>query len=488
MSDLFSLLGGGNQSQTDLLVQSYRQTQQPKLNRLQSKKNELENRNSFFTALNTRINSIVSQIDKFQANDFDEKFGIKKVESTGAEYVTASADGDSNVGTNTVKVNRLASSDSLVSDRVNADDDFGDFNGTFEFDLEINGDVRTVNVDLDNSETYQQAMQKIADAVNAEDDFNISASVVKDTTTTARLSFNTSELGEDNKILFVNDDSGLFVDKDILGNIGLDRNALNSTNSSRSTFDSTNAGYRLSQVSELNSESEINGITVTRSSNTLDDVINGFKFQLKKAHESDANAETLTTDIDVEGITELLQPLLDSYNNALKLVKENKSIRRADASANSLYSSLRFIPSTKIDNITDGNPEYLTVIGVKPDRDGYLKIDDEDQLREFLEDEPQKIADVFTSEDGFVAKLENIVSSLKGDDGIIKSKKDSLVDQIQSYDERYKQLQLRIDNQSNNLRKQYENLLGTYLEAQNQFSSFSAYSGGFSGGQGQQFI
>ncbi|MFN3196234.1 MAG: flagellar filament capping protein FliD [Chlorobiota bacterium] len=486
MGDLFSLLSGGNQSQTDLLVQSYLQTQQPKLNRIQSKKNELETRNSFFTTLNTRINSINTQIDKFQASNFDEKFGIKKVESTGAEYVTASADGDSNVGTNTVKVNRLASSDSLVSDRVNADDDFGNFGGTFEFDLEINGDVRTINVELDNSETYQEAMQKIADAVNDEDDFKISASVVKDTTTTARLSFNTSELGEDNKILFVNDDSGIFIDKDILANIGLDRNALNSTSANRTAFDSNNAGYRLSEVSNLNSESEINGITVTRSSNTLDDVIDGFTFNLNKVHETDANPETLTTDIDVEGVVELIQPLLDSYNNALKLVQDNKSIRRADASANSLYSSLRFIPSTRIDNIDEGNPEYLTVIGIKPDKNGYLKIDDKEKLQEFLEDDPQKIADIFTSEDGFVSKLENIISSLKGDDGIIKAKKESLVDQIESYDNRYKQLQLRIDNQANNLRKQYENILSTYLEAQNQYSSFSAYSGGFVGSV-QQF-
>jgi flagellar hook-associated protein 2 len=177
---------------------------------------------------------------------------------------------------------------------------------------------------------------------------------------------------------------------------------------------------------------------------------------------------------------------LDSYNDALKLVQDNKSIRRADASANSLYSSLRFIPSTRIDNIDEGNPEYLTVIGIKPDKNGYLKIDDKEQLQEFLEDDPQKIADIFTSEDGFVSKLENIISSLKGDDGIIKAKKESLVDQIESYDNRYKQLQLRIDNQANNLRKQYENILSTYLEAQSQYSSFSAYSGGFVGSV-QQF-
>jgi len=264
MSDLNSLLSGGNQTQTDLLVQSYLQTQQPKLNRIQNKKNELEAKNSFFTALNTRINSIVSQIDAFQANEFDKKFGIKKVTSTGAEYVTASADGDASVGTNTVKVNRLASSDSLVSNRVNSADDFGNFNGTFNFDIEVNGDVRTISVELDDTETYQQAMQKIADAVNAEDDFKISASVVKDTSSTVRLSFNTSELGENNKILFVNDDSGILIDIDILGNIGLDRNALNSTGAIRVAFDSMTAGYRKAKVSDLNSEAEVNGIKVNK--------------------------------------------------------------------------------------------------------------------------------------------------------------------------------------------------------------------------------
>ncbi|MER3329782.1 MAG: flagellar filament capping protein FliD [Candidatus Kapaibacterium sp.] len=483
MSDLNSLLSGGNQTQTDLLVQSYLQTQQPKLNRIQNKKNELEAKNSFFTALNTRINAIVTQIDKFQANDFDKKFGVKKVNSTGAEYVTASADGDASVGTNTVKVNRLASSDSLVSNRVNSADDFGDFGGSFNFDIEVNGDSRTITVELDNTETYIQAMQKIADAVNAEDDLKISASVVKDTGTTARLSFNTSELGSDNKILFVNDDSGLLFDNDILANIGLDRNALNSTSETRVAFDSTNAGYRKSIVSELNSEAEVNGITVTRSSNNLEDVINGFKFTLNKVHDNGEEAETLTTEIDVDGVVSLLQPLLDSYNSALALVNNNKSIRRSDASANSLYSSLRALPSTRVTGLDLGNPEYLTVIGIKPDSSGNLKISDKDALKKFLEDDPQKIADVFNSSNGFISKLENIISSLKGDEGIIKSKKQSLVQQIESYDKRYDQLKLRIDSQANNLRKQYENILSTFLTAQTQYSSFSQFSSGIFSGQ-----
>ena len=472
MGDLSSLLSGGNQSQTDLLVQSYLQTQQPKLNKIQDKKSALETKNTFFTNLNTRINAVVSKIDTFQANDFDKKFGIKKVTSTGAEYVTATADGDASVGTNTVKVNRLATSDSLVSNRVNSADDFGDFNGAFSFDLELNGDTRTITVNLDNSETYQQAMQKIADAINSEDDFKISASVVKDTTSTARLSFNTSELGEDNKIIFSNGAGNL------LANIGLDENTLNSNSTTRVAFDNTNAGYRKANVSDLNSEAEINGITVTRSTNTLEDVINGFKFTLNKVHDSGANAETLTTDIDVDGVSNLLQPLLDAYNSTLALVNNNKSIRRSDASANNLYSSLRSLPSTKITVLTSSNPEYLTVIGIKPDSSGNLKITDKDALKKYLEDDPQKIADIFTSSDGFVAKLENIISSLKGEDGIIKSKKDSLVHQIQNYSERYDQLKARIDTQANNLRKQYENLLQTSLTAQNQYNSFSSFTYG----------
>lgn len=476
MSDLFSLLGGGNQTQTDLLVQSFLQTQQPKLNRIQNKKTELETKNSFFTALNTRINAIVTQIDTYKGNDFNKKFGGKSVKSTGAEYVTATADGDSNVGTNTVKVNRLATSDSLVSNRANSSDDFGSFSGTFTFDLEINGDSRTVSVELDDSETYQEAMQKIAKAINQEDDFKLSASVVRDTNTTARLSFNTAGLGEDNKILFSNDSGG------ILNQIGLN-SSLNAGSSTRIAFDNSNAGFRTANVADLNAEAEVNGITVIRSSNTLEDVITGFKFNLNKVHEATANAETLTTDIDVDGVAAIIQPLLDSYNNALALVKNNKSIRRGDASANSLYSSLRAVPSSKIGGIASGNPEYLTVIGIKPDENGNLKIADKDILRKFLEDDPQKIADVFTSPDGFISKLDNIISSLKGDTGVIKSKKDALVDQIETQSKRYDQLKVRIDTQANNLRKQYESLLSTYITAQNQYSSFSQYSSGSLNGQ-----
>jgi flagellar hook-associated protein 2 len=474
MSDLLSLLSGSNsnQSQTDLLVEAYRQTQQPKLNELQSKKAEKEAKNTFFTNLNTRINDIVSQIDAFEADDFNEKFGLKKVTSSDADYVTATADGNSGVGTNTVKVNRLATSDSLVSNQVTSANDFGNFSGTFSFDLQINGDTRTINVTLDNSETYLQAMQKIADAVNAEDDFKISTSVVKDTSSTARLSFNTSELGEDNKIIFANGAGGL------LANLGLDEAVLNPNGTTRTTFDATTAGYRTANVADLNSESEINGITVIRSSNTLSDVITGFEFTLKKVHEPTDSAVTLTTDIDVDGVVKLLQPLLDSYNSTLSLISSNKNIRRTDASASSLYSNLRSLPSTKVTGLAVGNPEYLTVIGIKPDENGKLQVSDKDALKKYLEDDPQKIADIFTSPDGFVAKLEDIVSSLKGDDGIIKAKKDSLVQQIERYSDRYDELKARIDAQADNLRRQYENVLQTYLTAQNQYQSFSSFGVG----------
>lgn len=472
MSDINSLLSGGNQTQTDLLVQSYLQTQQPKLNSIKSKKTDLEAKNTFYTALNTRINAVVTQIDTYKAKDFDKKFGVKKVTSTGADYVTATADGNASVGTNTVKVNRLANSDSLVSNRVNSADDFGSFSGTFEFTIAINGDSRTLSVELDDTETYQQAMQKIADAVNKEDDFKISASVVKDTSSTARLSFNTSGLGEDNKIVFSNGTGNL------LANIGLDENVINPNSATRVAFDNTNAGYRKANIADLNSESEVNGITVIRSTNTLEDVINGFKFNLNKVHESGKEAETLSSEIDVDGVASILQPLLDAYNSTLALVNNNKSMRRGDASANSLYSSLRALPSTRVSGLDIGSPDFLTVIGIKPDSAGNLKISDKDALKKVLEDDPQKIANLFTSSDGFIAKLENITSSLKGDKGIIKSKKDSLVKQIESYDKRYDQLKLRIDTQANNLRKQYENILGTYLTAQTQYSSFSQFSSG----------
>ncbi|MBI5325561.1 MAG: hypothetical protein HZB41_09890, partial [Ignavibacteriae bacterium] len=67
MSDLLSLLQGlsssstqdtGSMSQLDLMVEAYRKTEQPKINALNTKKQNLQKRQAFFNTLNSKLNTL----------------------------------------------------------------------------------------------------------------------------------------------------------------------------------------------------------------------------------------------------------------------------------------------------------------------------------------------------------------------------------------------------------------------------------------------
>ncbi|MFW6276364.1 MAG: flagellar filament capping protein FliD, partial [Bacteroidota bacterium] len=390
--DLLGTSGSG-QTQTDMLVQSFRQTQQFRLDSLNSRKNDLEKRSSFFNNLNSRINSLVSAIDAFTADNASDKFITRKSSSSDTSVLSASANSEASLGVSQVRVNRLASRDMLVSSRLNNSGSFGGVSGTETITLTINGESKDINVEFDGTETNEQAMKKIAAAVNLDDEHGINATYIKDTSTTGRLTFVAAESGQDNSIQL----SG----SSILNNLGIAPGQVTQTGSSRTLTNGAGAGYRMADSAELNSEIEINGIQVTRDSNTIDDVLEGVTLNLKKPQEADELEVVVNTETDIDEIKSFIEPLLKNFNDTLKFLNSNKAQRRSDPAMESLYGRLRGMASQ---NLSNGDPDtfsYLMEVGISIGNDGTLSITDDAKLEEMIRDNPQKVAELFTSESGF---------------------------------------------------------------------------------------
>ena len=151
MADISSLLGldSGYQSQSDLLVSAYKRQQQPKINTLLSKQRELENRKSFFNKLNTKLNSLISNIDKFTADNASEDFVTRKITTSNNSVLTASANSNATLGISSVFVERLATNDNLISSRLNLSDSFAETAGSKSFDLLIGGETHSMSVEID---------------------------------------------------------------------------------------------------------------------------------------------------------------------------------------------------------------------------------------------------------------------------------------------------------------------------------------------------
>ncbi len=475
MVDLFGLASGNtsSSSQSDILVEAYKQTQQEKINAINSKRSDLERRSVFYTSLNSRINSLVSTLDKYQADDAEKNFITRSVSNSDASVISVSADGDAIIGLNTVKVNRLATNDVLITERQNLSDEFG-ISGDKTFTLELNERSFEVNVSFDGTETVEEALTKITNAVNDieyvdEDDndqkITLSASLIKDTNTTGRITFTSKDAGSENQIKVSSGDS------DLMSKLGLS----SVVGGNRTQSSGAGSGYLKANATELDSNATINGIEVTRSSNTLEDVLPGLSINLLKPQSEEDQAVTLQTEVGTEKVKDFVQPLLDNINNILSYLSNDKSLLRSESAPNTLYYQLRALYSEKVEGIQGDDPEYLSGIGIKFDNEK-LYIDDEETLTDLLKEDPSKVYNLFLGENGIVNKLDNMFEDMQGSDGLILTKTRSLQDRISQNKEKLATTEDRIARQADALRKQYEDMLQVYYNAEAQYSQFMQYT------------
>lgn len=245
MSDLNSVLSTG-QSQTDALIESYKATQQSKVNTLNERKNLLQSRDSFYTTLNSRLNSLVEKIDEFTSKESKNKFLAKSVSSSDSNFVTATAESNALLGSNSLRVERLASNDVLVSDRMTLSTAFGETAGTKSFDITINSTTKQVNVTFDGTETNEQALKKIVNAINNTEDIEVNASYIKDTNSTGRITLSSASTGTDNRIIFS--------ESSVLDKIGLNPDDLQISTQTRTVATDSTAGYKKADYQHLDSK------------------------------------------------------------------------------------------------------------------------------------------------------------------------------------------------------------------------------------------
>lgn len=465
LSQIQSLTQNTNQSTTaaDQLAEAYKRSQQNRIDALTNKQKSLEQKQQFFNQLKSKIDGLISNIDIFTASNATSKFKLKSVTSSNNDVITATADKDAILGINSVKVNRLASNDILITQRLNiGDSDLFSVSGE---DLTFKINDKEVKVTIADGSTNEQAMKAIVSAINSTSDVNVTASYVKDTTSTGRITLTAKDTGQSNKITF--DDNG----SNVLNALGLDNVNPNADNRTQINSGNQYAYYKLSNIEQLNSEIEVNGLTITRESNSINDVLTGVTLNLLKAQESNDQAVTLTSDVNTNGVENLINPILNSYNDLLKFLKSNNSILKSESSVSSLHFNIRSISSQSITPLSGSDMKYLTDIGIKINNDGTLSINDKTKLTQALKNNPEEVANLFTASDGFARKLEKSIEMLLGEKGLIQSKRKSLGDQIDQTIKRNKEVTASIDRQAENLKKEYTSMLKVYLEAQNQYNT-----------------
>jgi len=146
----------------------------------------------------------------------------------------------------------------------------------------------------------------------------------------------------------------------------------------------TTEGYDMELQSGQDAELTVNGTTITRSGNQIDDMISGVTLDLLKA--DSATTLTLNIERDLEALKLKVQDFLDMYNDIVDYVntqntydEQNKSggVLMGDGTLSSLQQSIKDMLFNKVTGLPSGT-DSIFLVGISSDKYGKLTLDETD--------------------------------------------------------------------------------------------------------------
>jgi len=147
---------------------------------------------------------------------------------------------------------------------------------------------------------------------------------------------------------------------------------------------------------------EVDNIIMTKSSNTITDVIDGVTLNLLDADSTET--VTVTVSNNTTAVISEINDFVDAYNSALSLIDEQFQYDQdtntsgplnGDATLRNIQQQLRSIISTSIEGLS-GDYVVLSQLGIKTGSDGQLSIN-ETELSEALTDDFVGVSKIFVS-------------------------------------------------------------------------------------------
>lgn len=347
----------------------------------------------------TAITTLISQFKTSYADIASETSFLKRKTSiAGSNSVSANIEDGVAEQTIRMSVMQLAQSDSYQTKGFSSRSDvvFSNLSSDTKFSLQV-GD-KSYDITVNNRTTLDDLSQKITDAT----DGKISVKILNvGGTNPYSMVFQTKDTGKDNAIKFkmegnVNDNS-LFKDlgfkttmPDADGVFTLEAGT------------GTNAGKKL--ASAQNAEFTFNGVNMTRSKNTIDDIITGATFTLNNVDDKTTSGEYKDTVIsiskDTASLVKTMQSMVQAYNT-LKTNLDTATSYDSESKAAGSLNGLSEITSIKrqINSIitnTDKNGKSLMDFGFSFTDKGVLSLDTK-ALESAISDDYENFKKFFSS-------------------------------------------------------------------------------------------
>jgi len=340
------------------LVEAKKQIEQQKLASFQELKNRLQTFKGVVTTLNTQSRFIVNK-SVFSNNSFSDSNKVVDITTTSS----------ASSGTYSLIVNNLATESKLIT------------TGYAETTASIASGTITIVIGSSASAT-------------------VTINSANNTLDGVRLAVN--NLGLDVKASFLNDGNAanpyrLLISGTQTGSSGT---VTMSHATTRTPFSATSSAISFETTQTARDASLLlDGVSITKSSNTVTDVISGAALKLQSA-----GSGTISLSTDTEAITTKVSDFVDEYNDislflaeqlALDSETEKTGVLFGNFAVQNLQQILRSSISSKVTGIS-GDYTYLSQIGITTQSDGTIILDTDD-FSDALIDDIANVSQLFSS-------------------------------------------------------------------------------------------
>jgi len=379
MASISSLGIGSGVLNSDLVEQLVAAEREPTEQRLNQKAEQAEAMISAYGTLRSAVTELRLPMRQLGSADAMRSFSAT---SSGSNVDVSVDSSVANRGSYSVNVTSLAQSQALATRASFAD---RDSTSVGQGTLTLNVGDNVTNIEIDGS---NDTLQGLANAIN-DSDAGVSAGVI-DTGNGFQLVLSADQTGTANAVsISATDSDGSDTDA-----AGLSRFAFN---------DSMDADSGLREtIAAKDAVMEINGIAVTRSTNTVENVVDGLTFNLTAEGQS-----TVKVEQDTAAVAERVQAFVDKFNTLQSTISElssfnnetgQASILTGDSTVRSIQNQLKRVLTDIIPGLENANIRSLADVGITTDfRTGQLQFDSQKFQTQLLEN-PDDVTALFAEQ------------------------------------------------------------------------------------------
>lgn len=402
---------------TETLVQQLMAIERRPLVLMQERKNLLQQQRDAWRDINTRLNNLRDRMAELSRTSL---FEGRSAVSSAADVATASATRDAAEARYNIEVVQLAQSHRVASAKLE-----GAIGYTGSTRLAV-GDRDPVVIEIDADDTVHTIAEKINEA-----DVAVTARVID-----GRLVIQADETGEAHQLKF---EGALWRELGITGDDGeiLDTAQLQSAQ---------DAVFK------------IEGLTITRSSNKIDDVIEGVTFTLQGEGETVIDIKR-----DEAAVLDAVRKFVEQYNSTMSFIQSRSSdggVLQGDTLLMRIAFQLRSDITARVGGAGLAYNQ-LAAVGISIDRHGTMTLN-EAKLREALADDPEAVQKLFAATqdadgfDGVTARLESRFQAwLQAGDGLLAARQKMFGDRMKAIDDSIEQMERRLEIREQNLMRQF---------------------------------